>query len=145
MASASVDLPLPRAPMMQVKPWGTLILSPGKNPPLISIFSTTHISLAAAGEEGGTGSITYCTPEAETARSKQTRHKIILICVHSCSFVVKVFLEPILQPDLDHPHGADVGQVVVAHAHTILVVQRRSRQVRIACSQRLGRIQNREP
>src|SRR5215471_1356812 len=43
-ASASVDFPLPRAPMMQVRPWGTLTLRPGRNPPLISIFSTSHIS-----------------------------------------------------------------------------------------------------
>src|SRR5437667_7200022 len=48
-ASASVDFPLPRAPMMQVKPWGILTLRPGRNPPLISIFSTTHIFSASAG------------------------------------------------------------------------------------------------
>ena len=43
MASASVDFPLPRGPMMQVRPRGILTLKPGRNPPLISIFSTTHM------------------------------------------------------------------------------------------------------
>ncbi len=47
-ASASVDFPLPRAPMMQVRPWGILTLRPGRNPPLISIFSTTHIGSVSA-------------------------------------------------------------------------------------------------
>src|SRR5215467_1986449 len=49
-ASASVDFPLPRAPMMQVRPAGILTLRPGRNPPLISIFSITHIC-GAAGQE----------------------------------------------------------------------------------------------
>jgi hypothetical protein len=42
-ASASVDFPLPRAPMMQVRPRGTLTVRPGRNPPLISIFSIAHM------------------------------------------------------------------------------------------------------
>ena len=42
-ASASVDFPLPRGPIMQVRPRGMLTLKPGRKPPLISIFSTTHI------------------------------------------------------------------------------------------------------
>src|SRR5205823_1623139 len=46
-----VDFPIPRAPMMQVRPWGILMLKPGRNPPLISIFSMTHICSASAGLE----------------------------------------------------------------------------------------------
>jgi len=42
-ASASVDFPLPRGPIMQVSPRGMLTLKPGRNPPLISIFSTSHM------------------------------------------------------------------------------------------------------
>src|SRR5215831_17114816 len=52
-ASASVDFPLPRAPMMQVRPRGILTLRPGRNPPLISIFSTTHMCSPSAGLTGG--------------------------------------------------------------------------------------------
>src|SRR5262249_60479346 len=55
IASASVDFPLPRAPMMQVKPRGILTLRPGRNPPLISIFSSTHMCSTSAG--AGTGGI----------------------------------------------------------------------------------------
>src|SRR6266496_6155122 len=47
-ASASVDFPLPRAPIMQVRPRGMLTLKPGRNPPLISIFSTSHIRPTSA-------------------------------------------------------------------------------------------------
>src|SRR5215813_7745243 len=67
--SASVDFPLPRAPMMQVRPGGILMLSPGRKPPLISIFSTTHISPGICPSrislcfDWGLGSIPYCTPE----------------------------------------------------------------------------------
>src|SRR4029077_17155330 len=50
MASASVDFPLPRAPMMQVRPRGMLTLKPGRNPPLISIFSMNHIHPISAGD-----------------------------------------------------------------------------------------------
>src|SRR5689334_10225108 len=45
-ASASVDFPLPRGPIMHVRPRGMLMLKPGRNPPLISIFSTSHIGPA---------------------------------------------------------------------------------------------------
>src|SRR5580698_11166564 len=80
-ASASVDFPLPRGPMMQVRPRGILTLKPGRNPPLISIFSTSHIySNAAARETGvvghqhkescpqhcigsGVASLRYCAPK----------------------------------------------------------------------------------
>src|SRR5262245_60773529 len=48
-ASASVDFPLPRAPMIQVSPRGIFTLRPGRNPPLISIFSTTHMCSPSAG------------------------------------------------------------------------------------------------
>ena len=48
-ASASVDFPLPRAPMIQVRPRGIFTLRPGRNPPLISIFSTTHMCSPSAG------------------------------------------------------------------------------------------------
>jgi hypothetical protein len=48
-SSASVDFPLPRAPMIQVRPGGILTLRPGRNPPLISIFSMTHICSFSAG------------------------------------------------------------------------------------------------
>src|SRR5690348_1318898 len=50
-ASASVDFPLPRAPIMQVRPRGMLTLKPGRNPPLISIFSTSHIRPTSTARE----------------------------------------------------------------------------------------------
>src|SRR5215469_64886 len=42
-ASANVDFPLPRGPIIRVRPRGMLTLKAGRNPPLISIFSTSHI------------------------------------------------------------------------------------------------------
>ena len=50
-ASASVDFPLPRGPMMQVRHRGMLTLKPGRNPQLISIFSTSHIHSDATARE----------------------------------------------------------------------------------------------
>src|SRR5215469_16961739 len=61
IASASVDFPLPRAPIMQVSPRGRLTLKPGRNPPLMSIFSTSHI-----GQTPGTGEV-YMVPPANTS------------------------------------------------------------------------------
>ena len=43
-ASMSVDLPLPRGPIMQVRPGGSFTESPGKKPPVISIASNTHFA-----------------------------------------------------------------------------------------------------
>jgi len=50
-------------------------------------------------------------------------------------------LEAVLQADLDHPHDIHIGQVVVADAGPVLVIQRRSRQVGIAGGQRLGGVE----
>ena len=41
-ASASVDFPLPRGPMMQVSPRGNLSDSSARKPPLMSIESMNH-------------------------------------------------------------------------------------------------------
>ncbi len=43
-ASMRVDLPLPRGPMMHVRPGGSIKDSPGKKPPVISIASNTHFA-----------------------------------------------------------------------------------------------------
>src|SRR5881409_2353749 len=82
-ASASVDFPLPRGPIMQVRPRGTLTLKPGRNPPLISIFSTSHIGPTSVARETRAvllpahrellsvphwrrnWQLTYCTPNAK--------------------------------------------------------------------------------
>jgi hypothetical protein len=46
LTASAVEFPLPRGPIKQVRPRGMLPLKPGRNPPLISIFSTSHIRLA---------------------------------------------------------------------------------------------------
>src|ERR1700747_1770850 len=65
-ASASVDFPLPRGPMMHVRPWGMWTLNPGRNPPLISIFSICHIHPSrAAGDNLRALLFSMQTAEAE--------------------------------------------------------------------------------
>src|SRR5690242_7751165 len=91
IASTSVDFPLPRGPIMQVRPRGMLMFKPGRNPPLISIFSTNHIRPGFTAYETravwlsahrrlagcclGTelGALRYCTPRG-------TRAVLYLMC-----------------------------------------------------------------
>src|SRR5215467_23915 len=50
IASASVDFPLPRAPIMQVTPLGMLMLNPGRKPPLSrSSQRATYVTSTASG------------------------------------------------------------------------------------------------
>src|SRR6266849_9392082 len=53
-------------------------------------------------------------------------------------------LEAILQSDFDHAHHIDVGQVHVADAGAVLVIQRNPGEVGVSGGERLWRVEKRE-
>src|SRR6516162_8768911 len=86
IASASVDFPLPRAPIMQVSPRGMLMLKPGRKPPLISIFSTSHICQTSTSRE----TERYCRHHIEhffRLRWKHALDRIPIIVASGCLLV----------------------------------------------------------
>src|SRR6266705_2757697 len=81
-ASASVDFPLPRAPIMQVRPPGMLTLKPGRNPPLISIFSTSHIRPTSTAREALAVFYQHLESfsQCRIVRSKLSLHPASILC-----------------------------------------------------------------
>src|SRR6516164_11164050 len=82
-ASASVDFPLPRGPIMQVRPRGMLTLKAGRNPPLISIFSTSHIGPTSI--EPATRAVLLPTHREHLS----VRHRNRIVSLRHCTLIEK--------------------------------------------------------
>src|SRR5205807_2254232 len=82
MASAKVDLPLPRGPIMQVSPLGRVSDRPGRNPPLISICSSdqaaTIVFLGAI--PSSKVSLSELNPRQQTIRDGRSVGQEPIVC-----------------------------------------------------------------